>query len=119
MNAIPKWLRQTRTIIDMINDSKPEDIKPSNPNANGGRGLIVKVFTPAGNKEDWEDHYWDQTSWEGLQDAKFQFNWPVGELIFENAEILTHEAANEAPRAPRLEEGWVELPETYGEIATR
>ncbi len=93
--------------------------KKTNPSANGGRGLLLKVFTPASSKEDWEDHYWEQTQWEGLQDAKFQFDWPVGELIFESTEILTHESKIESPQAPKLEDGWVELPETYGDVASR
>jgi hypothetical protein len=96
-----------------------DEIKQTNPSANGGRGLLLKVFTPARNKEDWEDHYWDQTQWEGLQDAKFQYNWPVGELIFEGAEVLTHESVIETTQAPRLEDGWVELPETYGDVAVK
>lgn len=92
--------------------------KHTNLSANGGRGLLMKVFTPAHDKEDWENHYWDQTRWDGLQDANFQFNWPIGELIFENEEILTHENAIEA-QTSKLEDGWLELPETYGDVAIK
>ncbi len=89
--------------------------KESNLDANRGRGLLIKVFTPACDKKDWEELYWDKTQWDGLDKAAFQFNWPIGELIFENDDILTHESVIEQTKE-KLEAGWIELPASYGDM---
>lgn len=108
------WLKTTRVIVDMINDAKPIPIddRPSDPNANGGRGLLRQVYTPARDQNEWQEKYWDRSNWLGLQEAIFHFGHPIGELVFETGELVTHDGAIEEP--VNDSEKWVELPAVYG-----
>ena len=80
--------------------------------ANDGLGLVLMIYTPAKNKREWQEHYFDGKELAGMDSAEFQFDWPIGEIIFENDTKLTHEGALE-DRSEGVQE-FIEMPETYG-----
>lgn len=71
---------------------------------------ITAIYTPAINRRDWEENYRpdDKDLFDGLElpDNIFTFNYPIGEVVFDDAtDRLTHESKKETPQ-PELSERW-------------